>query len=38
MIGMWLGARPSTPSHRIRLSGGANARMDLAPGSEGHGW
>ncbi len=34
MIGMWLGALPSTPSHRIRLSGG----MDLAPGSEGHGW
>jgi hypothetical protein len=38
MIGMWLGARPSTPSHRIRLIGGADAGMDLALGSEGHNW
>ena len=38
MIGKWLGALPSTPSHQIRLSGGTDAEVDLVPGSKGHGW
>jgi hypothetical protein len=38
MIGKWLGALLSTPSHQIRLSGGTDAKAYLIPDSEGHGW
>lgn len=38
MIGTWLCWLPSTPGHRIRLSGGTDAGMDLAPGSGGRDW
>ena len=37
MIGKWLGALLSTPTHQIRLSGGTDAEVDVVPDSEGHG-
>jgi hypothetical protein len=36
MIGKWLGALLSTPTHQIHLCGGTNAEMDLILGSHGH--
>jgi len=38
MIGTWLGALLSTPTHQIRLNGGTDAEVGLVPGSKGHGW
>jgi hypothetical protein len=37
MIGEWLGALPSTPTHQIHLCGRTDAEVDLVPGSKGHG-
>jgi len=37
VIGEWLGARPSTPTHQIHLCGRTDAEVDLVPGSKGHG-
>ena len=35
MIGKWLGALLSTPTHQIRLSGGTDAGVDFVPDSKG---
>ena len=37
MIGKWLGALLSTPTRKIRLSGGPDAEVDFVPDSKGHG-
>ena len=37
MIGKWLGALLSTPTRKIRVSGGTDAEVDFVPDFEGHG-
>jgi hypothetical protein len=37
MIGKWLGALLSTPTHQIRLCGETDGAVDFVPGAKGHG-
>ena len=37
MIGEWLGALPTTPTHQIHRCGRTDAEVDLVPCSKGHG-
>ena len=38
MIGIWLGALLSTPSHWIGLSGVPDPEAGIVPRVKGHGW
>jgi len=37
MIGEWLGAPLSTPTHQVHLCGRTDAEADFVPGAKGHG-